>query len=155
MAKLLLVEDDVPEQRAIATFLVAEGKVSAPVRAFLQTGSDAAIWEGLIAPVEWDTEAEEAPEVIREIKDRLVVLGQTMGVTPDKAEDVAAHLYEIAYGTAPDQPWMLTDFETGQNTQIPRQTVSDSNGAAPNPAGGAGHPTPPRTAQETLPAERR
>ena len=91
------------DARAIATFLMAEGKVSAPVRAFLQTGSDAAIWEGLIAPVEWDTEAEEAPEVIREIKDRLVVLGQTMGVTPDKAEDVAAHLYEIAYGTATRQ----------------------------------------------------
>jgi len=69
----------------------------------LQTGSDAAIWERLIAPVEWDTEAEEAPEVIREIKDRLVVLGQTMGVTPDKAEDVAAHLYEVAYGTATRQ----------------------------------------------------
>ena len=91
------------DARAIATFLMAEGKVSAPVRAFLQTGSDAAIWEGLIAPVEWDTEAEEAPEVIREIKDRLVVLGQTMGVTPDKSEDVAAHLYEIAYGTATRQ----------------------------------------------------
>lgn len=91
------------DARAIATFLVAEGKVSAPVRAFLQTGSDAAIWEGLIAPVEWDTEAEEAPEVIREIKDRLVVLGQTIGVTPDKSEDVAAHLYEIAYGTATRQ----------------------------------------------------
>jgi hypothetical protein len=89
--------------RAIATFLLAEGKVSTPVQAFLQTASDAAIWEGLIAPLEWDTEAEEAPEVIREIKDRLVVLGQTMGVTPDKAEDVAAHLYEIAYGTATRQ----------------------------------------------------
>jgi len=61
----------------------------------------------------------------------------------------------IAYGTAPDQPWMLTDFETGQNTQIPRQTASDSNGAAPSPNGTAGQPTPPRTAQEAPPAERR
>jgi hypothetical protein len=59
------------DARAIATFQVAEGKISARVRAFLQTGSDAKICEGLIAPVEWDTEAEEAPEVIREIKDRL------------------------------------------------------------------------------------
>ena len=38
----------------------------------------------------------------------------------------------IAYGTAPDQPWTLTDFETGQNTPIPRQTMSaTSAGTAP------------------------
>ena len=91
------------DARAIAAFLVAEEKVSAPVQAFLRTASDAAIWEGLIAPVEWDTEAEEAPGVIREIKDRLVILGQSMGVAPDKAVDIAAHLYEIAYGTATRQ----------------------------------------------------
>jgi len=101
-----LLDDEAERQRgarAIAAFLLSEGKVSAPVQAFLRIASDAAIWERLIAPVEWDTEAEEAPEVIREIKDRLVILGQTMGVTPDKAEDVAAHLYEIAYGTATRQ----------------------------------------------------
>src|SRR5260370_5225133 len=79
------------------------GRFLPPSGRFLQTGSDAAIWERLIAPVEWDTEAEEAPEVIREIKDRLVVLGQTMGVTPDKAEDVAARLYEGAHGAATRQ----------------------------------------------------
>ena len=77
--------------------------MSAPVQAFLRTASDAMICEQLIAPVEWDTEAEEAPEVVQEIKDRLVVLGQTSGVTPEKAESVAAHLYEIAYGTATRQ----------------------------------------------------
>ncbi len=119
------------DARAIATFLVAEGKVSAPVRAFLQTGSDAAIWEGLIAPVEWDTEAEEAPEVIREIKDRLVVLGQTMGITPDKAEDVAAHLYEIAYGTATRQKdrfltraELLRVFHARTHVSIPAATCN-------------------------------
>ena len=46
--------------------------------------------------------AEEAPEVIREIKDRSSSSVKP-GVTPDKAEDVAAHLYEIAYGTATRQ----------------------------------------------------
>jgi hypothetical protein len=89
--------------RAIAAFLLSEGKVSAPIQAFLRTASDAVIWERLIAPVEWDTKAEAAPEVIREIKDRLIILGETMGVTPDKSEDVAAHLYEVAYGTATRQ----------------------------------------------------
>lgn len=41
----------------------------------------------------------------------------------------------IAYGTAPDKPWTLTDFESGQNMPIPRQS---SGGMASNqPAGGA------------------
>jgi hypothetical protein len=91
------------DARAIATFLLAEGKVSAAVQAFLRTASDALIWQQLIAPIEWDTEAEEAPEVIQEIKDRLVVLGEASGVMPDKAEDVADHLYAIAYATATRQ----------------------------------------------------
>jgi hypothetical protein len=91
------------DARAIATFLLADGKVSTPVQDFLRTSSDAMIWQRLIVPIEWDTDAEEAPEVIQEIKDRLVVLGETSGVTPDKAEEVAAHLYEIAYATATRQ----------------------------------------------------
>lgn len=91
------------DARAIATFLLAEGKVSAAVQAFLRAASDAQIWRQLIVPTEWDTEAEEAPEVIREIKDRLVVLGEKWGVTPDKAEDVAEHLYATAYATATRQ----------------------------------------------------
>lgn len=86
--------------RWIATFLLAEGKVSAAIQAFLRTASDTEVWQRLIAPIEWDTEAEEAPEVIREIKDRLVVLGDKFGVTPDRAEDVAEHLYAAAYATA-------------------------------------------------------
>jgi hypothetical protein len=89
--------------RAIADFLLAEGKVSAAVQAFLRTASDEEIWRRLIVPIEWDTEAEKAPEVIREIKDRLVVLGEQSGVTPDKADDVAEHLYTSAYATATRQ----------------------------------------------------
>jgi hypothetical protein len=89
--------------RAIADFLLAEAKVSTAVQAFLRTASDAQIWQQLIALIEWDTDAEEAPEVIREIKNRLVVLGQRSGVTPDKAEDVAEHLYATAYAMATRQ----------------------------------------------------
>ena len=86
--------------RVLANFLLSDGKVSATVQAFLRTALDVQIWEQLIAPIEWDTDAEEAPEVIREIKDRLVILGEKFGVTSDKAEDVAEHLYTTAYGTA-------------------------------------------------------
>jgi hypothetical protein len=92
--------------RAIADFLLAEGKVSAAVQAFLRTVSDAQVWRRLIVPIEWDTEAEEAPEVIREIKDRLVVLGEKSGVTPDKADDVAEHSlrHRLRDGNSPERP---------------------------------------------------
>ena len=88
---------------AIAEFLLTEGKVSMAVQAHLRGSSDAQIWQQLIAPIEWDMDAEEAPEIIREIKDRLVIMGQPAGVAPDKAEEVAEHLYATAYATATRQ----------------------------------------------------
>ena len=91
------------DARTIATFLLAEARVSTAVQAFLQAASDADLWQRLIAPIEWDTDAEKAPHIIQEVKDRLVLLGSASGVTPDKAEDVAEHLYSIAYERATRQ----------------------------------------------------
>jgi len=42
-------------------------------------------------------------EIVREVKDRLVVLGEKTGVTPDRAEAAAEHLYAAAFGTATRQ----------------------------------------------------
>lgn len=57
----------------------------------------------------------------------------------------------IAYGTGPNQPWTLSDFETGQNMALPRRpAVQNAAGAASPPS--AGRPSPPRTAQEQLPS---
>jgi hypothetical protein len=52
----------------------------------------------------------------------------------------------IAYGTAPDKPWTLSDFETGQDIPIPRQAMPKSNGGMAD--ANVGRPSPPRTAQE-------
>lgn len=52
----------------------------------------------------------------------------------------------IAYGTSPNQPWTLSDFETGQTTPIPRQPAMHGPGGQPVTAG---RPSPPRTAQES------
>jgi len=38
----------------------------------------------------------------------------------------------IAYGTTPDKPWTLTDFESGQSMAIPRQTMSGMASATGN-----------------------
>jgi hypothetical protein len=65
----------------------------------------------------------------------------------------------IAYGTSPDKPWILTDFETGRDIPIIRQAPADATAGTAGPDGSATRPSPPRTAQETpaasLPAERR
>ncbi len=50
----------------------------------------------------------------------------------------------IAYGSAPDKPWMLKDFESGQDVPIPRQDMANAGA----PAADASRPSPPRTAQE-------
>lgn len=88
------------DARAIADFLLAEGKVSAAVQTFLRMASNAEIRQRLISAIEWDTDADDASEVIREIKDRLVVLGEASGVPPESAEAVADHLYTVAFATA-------------------------------------------------------
>jgi hypothetical protein len=51
----------------------------------------------------------------------------------------------IAYGTAGNQPWTLSDFETGKTTAIPRPAGGRSNAAQ---QAASTRPSPPRTAQE-------
>jgi hypothetical protein len=50
----------------------------------------------------------------------------------------------IAYGTAPNQPWMLSDFETGNSVPIPRPGAR----TASKPQPGAQSRPSPRTAQD-------
>jgi tetratricopeptide (TPR) repeat protein len=88
------------DARAIADFLLAEVKVSAPVQAFLRSDSSAEIRLKLISAIEWDTAADDASQVIRAVKDGLVVLGEANGVPPESAEAVADHLYATAFATA-------------------------------------------------------
>jgi hypothetical protein len=60
----------------------------------------------------------------------------------------------IAYATAADQPWMLSDFETGQNIAIPRQPSMQAPAGQTVQAADTGRPSPPRTASEQAPAVR-
>jgi hypothetical protein len=52
----------------------------------------------------------------------------------------------FAYGASPDK-WVLHDFETDRDTPVQMQT-SGPNAVAPQNAGVANRPSPPRTAQE-------
>jgi hypothetical protein len=60
----------------------------------------------------------------------------------------------IAYGTTPDRPWTLSDFETGQNSAIPRQGMggmasNQGNGAQPTNTGGQASASLPQTMPAT------
>ena len=53
----------------------------------------------------------------------------------------------IAYGTSPDKPWILTDFETGRDIPVVGQaSAATTAGTAGSDA--TARPSPPRTAQE-------
>ena len=126
------------DARAISTFLLNEGKISAALQSFLRKATDAELWQKLIAPIEWDTGAEETPEVVQEIKDRLVVLGESTGVTPDGAETVAASLYAIAFNTASQETGrfltradFLREFQNRTRVSLPAATATALFAAIP------------------------
>lgn len=119
------------DARAIADFLLAEGQVSAPVQAFLRSTSSAGIRQGLISAIEWDTAADDASEVIRAVKDELVVLGEANGVPPESAEAVADHLYANAFATATrreerylTRAGLLRAFADKTRVSLPAATVA-------------------------------
>ncbi len=62
----------------------------------------------------------------------------------------------IAYGTSPDQPWTLSNFETGQNFSLPRQPSMEGQAGPPTETAAApsDRAAPPRTAQEQPPVVR-
>jgi hypothetical protein len=53
----------------------------------------------------------------------------------------------IAYGSEPNQPWRLDDFEAGTTIPIPKQTARTSS-SGQVPAQSASRPSPPRTAEQ-------
>ena len=81
----------------IRQFLLNDGRVSRAVQTFLRDTDTRGIWERLIARVEWDTAAAEAPAVVQEIRDILVTLGQPRGIPSSDAEKLTAQLYEAAW----------------------------------------------------------
>jgi hypothetical protein len=56
----------------------------------------------------------------------------------------------IAYGRGPNQPWTLSDFETGQTTAIPRQSTRAKPVQQASATMPSGRPSPPRTAEQTV-----
>jgi hypothetical protein len=56
----------------------------------------------------------------------------------------------IAYGKGPNQPWTLSDFETGRTTTIARQPSPGLTGQPADPT--SGRPSPRTAAEPTPPA---
>jgi tetratricopeptide (TPR) repeat protein len=126
------------DARAIADFLLAEGKVSAPVQAFLRSAPITEIRQRLISAIEWDTAADDASEVIRAVKDGLVILGEADRVPPESAEAVADHLYTTAFATATrreerylTRAGLLRAFADKTRVSLPAATVAALAAAIP------------------------
>jgi len=126
------------DARAIADFLLAEGKVSATVQAFLRSASNAEIKQKLICAIEWDTSADDGSQVSRAVKDGLVAMGEASGVPPESAEAVADHLYATAFATATlrDERYLtradlLRAFADRTRVSLPAATVTALVAAIP------------------------
>jgi hypothetical protein len=114
-------------------FLLDENRVSVPVQAFLRQADRSAIWQRLISRVEWDTDAADAPEVVQEIKNQLVMWGHSRRIPAVEAEKVTAHLYKRAWSVATmqerDRFLILADairvFDEKTQISVPQATVAE------------------------------
>ena len=127
----------------IRKFLLNEGRVSAAVQAFLRETDGPGIWERLISRVEWDTDAAASPEVIKQIEDNLIVLGQSRGIPAREAEKGAAHLYEATWAVATardrDRSLVRADalriFDERTRVSLPQTALSRLLSALPEASG--------------------
>ncbi len=128
----------------IKQFLLNEARVSAAVQAFLRETDGAGIWDRLISRIEWDTDAAEAPDIVKEIQDILVALGQSRGIPSSEAEKVAAQLYEAAWSVATardsDRSLVRADairiFDERTRVSLPQAALSTLLSALAQKSGG-------------------
>ena len=112
-------------------FLLQEQRISSQVQAFLRDSDASGVWLRLVSKVEWDTDAAEAPDVVKEIKDELVSWGAERHVPTVEAEKVTAHLYEAAWSVATrrdaDRFLVRADairiFDEKTQTSLPQATL--------------------------------
>lgn len=154
------------DARKIADFLIAEGKLPKAVQDLIRDATDEDLWTELIAPLEWDLEAEPTASIVQAVRNKLVVLGSHKHVSSDRAALVAEHLYAHANETATRQRdrslsraelLRLFDEKTRQSlpadvydrlinaigAQLPAPVGATTIGA-PTPAIGSSPPLPPR-----------
>jgi hypothetical protein len=86
--------------RAIAKFLIDDGRVRASAKEAIENTADADLFAVLIEPIQWDTDAPTAGDVERDVKDWLVNHGSTRNVPVYHSEAVADHLYREALTVA-------------------------------------------------------
>ena len=98
---------------SLKTFLITENRLSANIMDFLKSATDDQIIEDLILPIEWVTRANSKSEVIRRIKDQLVVHGQSKGVAAISSENTIGQLHLeawLAATKAKDRALTRADF---------------------------------------------
>ena len=86
--------------KKISDFLQNDKKISDEVKIFLKKASPQEIYEQLIEPITWDTDAKDAISVEHEIKEKLIYHGKEDKIPASHVKKVFAHLFTEAFSVA-------------------------------------------------------
>lgn len=135
---------DSEQVAALATFLLAEGSLSAPVASFFENANPSEMLSRFITPIEWLAGQQDGDALIRQIKDRLVIYGASVTVAPADAELAFDALYTAAFDAAKKKDsfpltraQFLRIFAGSTGVHVPKQDLMALVRAAASPAGGA------------------
>lgn len=113
---------------SLISFLRTMEKLSEELRYFLDVASATDVLSGLVDKIHWDTEADSVDEVVRKVRDRLVMFGRTVNVDHAASEAVAEVLFERAFleATKENRRYLtsadfIREFEEKTLVQIPRK----------------------------------
>lgn len=138
------LDADVDDKVAsIATFLLNDGNLSAPVKRLFVSTSPADLFKQIIGPMEWLAGQRDGDALVREIKDRLVVHGAADLIAPSDAELAFDALYTAAFDAAKKKDSIpltraqfLRIFASATGVHFPKQDLIALVRAALSPAGG-------------------
>lgn len=112
--------------KRITDFLCEQPEILLEVKAFLESATPAGVIERLILPIEWSTGLGDSDDLVRTIKNALVLHGEKTGASPGDSHKVLDALYRRVFETASSEaapPLTRTDFlrvfEDATSSQVP------------------------------------
>lgn len=115
---------------AIADFLRGNDAIALQVKTFLEAASPEEILTKLIAPIEWLAAQPPDDRLVGQIKDELVLQGNTKNIAPADAELVFEALYTAAFDAAKSKDIVpltrakyLRVFAASTGIQVPKQQL--------------------------------
>ena len=115
----------------VRTFLIGQPSLDPNVQSFLSDATVEGILDELIRPMRWHTGSGDSLAVAQQIRDKLVLLGQSKGIAAADADRALALLHEVAWNVATkerDRCLTCADFvrifDQAALTWLPRTTMN-------------------------------